>query len=202
MTHRDEMVGDEWCVVVFTCRGKERMIREGGSQAWRIDASRASKCNYVVCVQNRNETWGQASAPHKQAFLIAEISEISQSKESPNRQIIKFKSYADLAVPDRWDGNRNPVAYGHLRDFGINTLDDLEELSLCRLGTTFSFGVDASGESPGDDYDAAAIGCDQIEQEAEGEEREIVPLSFEDAKRGLALRYEVAPEQIEIVIRG
>lgn len=197
-----EKIGDQQCVVVFTCRGKQRMLDEGGSEAWRIDASRASKCKYVVCVQNRNETWGQATAPHKHAFLIAEISEITDSVANPRRQAIKFKSYADLNVPDSWDGNRNPVAYARLSDFGINTLDDLEDLSFCRLGARFSLGDSPEvPESPGDDYQAAAAACDEADDCSE-----MLPdasgLSFAAAKRAIAIRYGVSPDQIEILIRA
>lgn len=196
-------VGKQQCVVVFTCRGKERMIREGGSQAWRLDASRASKCKYVVCVQNRNQAWGQASAPHKQAFLIAEISEIVPTEKDPSRQLIKFKSFADIAVPDRWEGNRNPVAYARLSDFGINTIDDLDDLPFTRLGAKLWLGgpppVDPVEES-GDEYEAAAI----LEEHAstESETGEPLSLTFEEARQGLARRYGVLPENVEILIRG
>lgn len=201
MNGNDE-IGHQGCVIVFTCRGRERMLREGGSQSWRMNASRASKCKYVVCVQNRNETWGQASAPHKHAFLIAEISQITESPESPGRQAIKFKSFADIDVPDSWDGNRNPVAYGHLRDFGINTLDDLEDLPFTRLGSTLNLlGEPELIECPGDDYQAAAAVCDQAVEHSGDSSDEPVPLSFEEAKLGLALRYGVLPEQIEILIK-
>ncbi|MCF6756576.1 hypothetical protein L3X14_08200 [Pseudomonas balearica] len=207
----DEYVGDQRCVIVFTCRGKERMIKEGGSQAWRIDASRASKCKYVVCVQNRNETWGQASAPHKHAFLIAEISGIAPSEQSPGRQIIKFKQFADLDVPDCWDGNRNPVAYGRLADFGIQTLDDLEDLSFTRLGARLHFdvnlgeiseSVDTEADISGDDYEAAALLNESEIRSGGGREESLSGLGFEEAKQQLALRYGVAPGQIEILIRG
>ncbi|WP_313475318.1 hypothetical protein [Stutzerimonas kunmingensis] len=201
-----EYVGDQRCVIVFTCRGKDRMIREGGSQAWRIDASRASKCKYVVCVQNRNETWGQPSAPHKQAFLIAEISAIAPS-EHTGRHIIQFKQFADIAVPDCWDGNRNPVAYGCLADFGINTLDDLIDLPFVRLGAKLNLGekfdsVEGEADIAGDDYDAAAL-LDESKQGGSDDDVGLLPgLSFEEARQGLALRYGVAPKQIEISIRG
>ena len=198
---RVKEISDEPCVVVFTCRGKERMLREGGSQAWRMDASRASKCKYIVCVQNRNETWGQASAPHKNAFLIAEISEISESVDSPGRQAIKFKAFADIDVPDSWGGNRNPVAYARLGDFGIHSHDDLEDLRWVRLGATFySFEVEPEPSLDGDDYEAAAIEADQfVQPPSVGQD---VGLSFDEAKERISLRYGVLPEQIEILIRA
>lgn len=198
---RVQAISDLRCVVVFTCRGKERMLREGGSEAWRIDASRASKCKYVVCVQNRNETWGQASAPHKHAFLIAEISQISECPSSPGRQAIKFKTFADIDVPDSWGGNRNPVAYARLGDFGIHTEDDLEGLGWTRLGSTFySFDAEPEPSPVGDDYEAAAVEADQLNLPAVASHDG--GLSFEEAKKGIALRYGVQPDQVEILIRG
>lgn len=197
---RSQAVSDLPCVVVFTCRGRERMLREGGSEAWRMDASRASKCKYVVCVQNRNETWGQATAPHKHAFFIAEISRIAESRSHPGRQAIKFHSFADIDVPDSWGGNRNPVAYASLGDFGINTEEDLEGLGFARLGSTF-YAFDADPDLPsGDEYEAAELASSEsdlpiAQEDASG-------LSFEEAKKGLALRYRVLPGQIEILIRA
>lgn len=194
-------VGNIPCVVVFTCRGKARMLSEGGSQAWRIDASRASKYKYVVCVQNRNETWGQASAPHKEAFLIAEISQIQPSKDTPDRQMISFSSYADISVPDKWDGNRNPVAYMRLSDFGINTEEDLEDIPFCRLGARIRLdGPRVAPEMPGDDYQAAAAVSDQPVLEVRDEEE--LELTIGQAKQGLAKRFGVSMDQIEIIIRA
>lgn len=196
---RVKAVAELPCVVVFTCRGKERMLLEGGSEAWRMDASRASKCKYVVCVQNRNETWGQASAPHKHAFLIAEISEITESQNHPGRQAIKFRKFADIDVPDSWGGNRNPVAYASLGDFGIRTEDDLNGLCWTRLGSTFyAFGAEPGLDS-GDDYVAA--GLEEGGADLPPTQGAALGLSFDEAKEGLALRYGFKPEQIEIVIR-
>jgi hypothetical protein len=192
-------IGNEECVTVYTCRGKDRIIREGGSQAWRIDMSKASKRKYLVCVQNRNQTWGQATAEHQSAFLIARISSVTKSteKNAGDRSIIKISEFADITVPNSWDGNRNPVAYTKLSDYGIHTFDNLEELNWTRLGATFNLGDVEPEEMPGDDYVAATI--DAPPSPATDE---ISPLSIGDAKRGLALKFGVSVEQIDITIRG
>lgn len=198
----DRDVSNERCVVVFTCRGKERMLKEGGSEAWRIDAARASKCRYVVCVQNRNETWGQPSAPHKHAFLIAGISRIVEVGDS-GRHAIKFKSYADIDIPNSWDGNRNPVAYGRLGDFGINTEEDIVDMPFTRLGAPIDLG-DAKLDLPeGDDYQAAeAAAAAEQSSESGGAVQDRSGISFQEAKQGLSVRYDVRPEQIEILVRA
>ncbi|MEJ8320384.1 hypothetical protein [Pseudomonas oryzihabitans] len=191
----------ERCVVVYTCRGKDRILAEGGSQAWRINKSRASKYQYVVCVQNRNETWGQATALHQEAFLIGKITAIEPSREKDNsdRAIIKFSEYAEISVPDSWDGNRNPVAYKHLSDFGIH---DLEDLSFRRLAAPFSLEMidEEAPVAPGDDYIAAAIDCITDDPALESSSKP-QPLSIDEAKAGLALKFGVMPEQVDITIR-
>ncbi|MFA3137585.1 hypothetical protein KWE28_18210, partial [Acinetobacter pittii] len=106
------------CVVVLTARGKSRILREGGSQAWRLNAHHAGKCSYVVCVQNRNKSWGHPEAKHHTAFLVGKISSISRSQEADceGRWIINISEYADISIPNMWDGNRNPVAYSTLEE--------------------------------------------------------------------------------------
>lgn len=193
-------IGNEGCVTVYTCRGRDRIIREGGSQAWRIDMSKASKRRYLVCVQNRNQTWGQATAEHQSAFLIAKISSVTKSteKDAGDRSIIKISEFAEITVPNSWDGNRNPVAYTKLSDYGIHTFDDLEDLNWKRLGATFNLLGDVEPEEmPGDDYVAATIDAPSSPA-TEG----LSALSIDEAKRGLALKFDVSVEQIDITIRG
>jgi hypothetical protein len=195
--------GNLECVTVFTCRGKDRIVSERGSQSWRINMSRASKCRYVVCVQNRNATWGQATADHKTAFLIGKISSITSSKEKgcTDRAIINISEYAEISVPDCWDGNRNPIAYRRLADFGIRNFEDFEDLSFCRLGAKLNlFNEDQEPpEMPGDDYEAMT---GNEESPIQVIDETTTSLSIDEAKRGLARRFGVSIEQIDITIRG
>ncbi|WP_252353311.1 hypothetical protein, partial [Acinetobacter baumannii] len=114
------------CVVVLTARGKTRILKEGGSQSWRLNAHNAGKCDYLVCVQNRKQSWGEPEADHHTAFLVGKISSISQSQEedADGRWIINISEYADISIPNMWDGNRNPVSYSSLEEMNI----DLNEL--------------------------------------------------------------------------
>jgi len=109
-------------VVVLTCRGKTRILKEKCSQAWRLDATRVAKLEYVVCVQNRKMSWGNPEAAHHSAFMVAKISGVSPSteKDSEGRWRINISEYADIEIPDMWDGNRNPVSYASISDLGIN----------------------------------------------------------------------------------
>ena len=76
-------------ICVLTARGIERILAEGGSQAWVLDAKRARACEYVVCVQNCRfaDDWGQVSAPHHSAFVVGRLKEVvpSREEESENR---------------------------------------------------------------------------------------------------------------------
>ena len=103
-------------VSVFTARGLDRILREGGSQAWVLDAKRAGSCEYVVCVQNRSfpDDWGQASASDHEAFLIGKVSKVIPAKEDAednDRYKIVISEYAEISIPKAWPGNRNPVRY-------------------------------------------------------------------------------------------
>ncbi|QCO23157.1 hypothetical protein C9E88_016720 (plasmid) [Acinetobacter cumulans] len=163
------------CVVVLTARGKSRILKEGGSQAWRLNAHHAGKCSYVVCVQNRNKSWGQPEAKHHTAFLIGKISSISQSQEegSQGRWIINISEYADISIPNVWDGNRNPVAYRTLEELNI----DLENLQFNKLE-----------QEP------------NVLEQANKPKEELEKISIPEAKRLLANYFDVPQENISITI--
>ncbi len=116
-------------IVVLTVRGLSQMLTEGGSQAWRLDAERAKKCSYVVCVQNEkgNSDLGEPEAEHHHAFMVGHISDVvpSQEKGSEDRWMIKMDKYAEIDIANQWDGNRNPVTYRNLESMGID-LDKLD----------------------------------------------------------------------------
>ena len=163
------------CVVVLTARGKSRILKEGGSQAWRLNAHHAGKCSYVVCVQNRNKSWGQPEAKHHTAFLIGKISSISQSQEegSQGRWIINISEYADISIPNVWDGNRNPVAYRTLEELNI----DLENLQFNKLE-----------QEP------------NVLEQANKPKEDLEKISIPEAKRLLANYFDVPQENISITI--
>lgn len=168
------------CVAVFTCRGRERILREGGSQAWRMSTNQASKRGYIVCVQNRNQGWGNATHPHHTAFLVGKISGVVSSKGNDDRKLVKISEYADIDIPDAWEGGRNPVAYMTLEEFGI----DLKDLEFHPVSAA-PFANDDEAFSDDGNY-----------------EDEVAPLTIEGAKKGLASYLGVTVEQIEITIKA
>lgn len=109
-------------ICVLTARGIERILTEGGSQAWVLNARRAREFDYVVCVQNRGfaDDWGHASAPHHSAFLVGRLRDVIHSEERPERWILRFSEYAVVDVPNAWPHLRNPIRYIELQDLGID----------------------------------------------------------------------------------
>lgn len=173
-------MGGTDCVVVLTARGITQILREGGSQAWRLDPSHAGKYEYAVCVQNTKPSWGTPEAKHHHAFLVGRISGISRSPDHPEtRWILNFDSYAEIDVPNQWGGNRNPVSYGSLEKMGI----DISKLDFKPLQKV---------EFPESD-EGVGLGFDDVG---------IRPLSLQEAKRGLAMKFGVSEEDIQITING
>ena len=106
----------EDAIVVFTARSPERIVREGGSQAWVLNPARAQLCNWLVCTQNRHNQdyeFSDATEPHGSAFLLCRVSGVRKSKEDTrdNRWLIEISEFARIDIPDVWDHRRNPVRY-------------------------------------------------------------------------------------------
>jgi hypothetical protein len=168
-------------VAVFTARSPQRIVREGGSQAWVLNPVRAKQCTWLVCTQNRhnaNHDFEDASEPHGSAFLVGKISGLRRSEENPNeaRWLITISEYALIDLPNVWGGWRNPVRYTSLADLGI----DPGSLSFQPL------------RAP---VDPPAMATAAPPQAGRG-------LTIAEAKRGLALTFGVGEDAIEITIRG
>lgn len=162
-------------VCVLTARGIEMILSDGGSQAWVLDADRARQCEFAICVQNCGfpDNWGKVSASHHTAFLVGRISEVARSEESGDKRwILKFSEYAKIDLPNAWPGNRNPVLYTDLQQFGI----DAGKLKFLPMPTP----------KPSE--------ATQVEA--------VRPMTLADAKAGLALAFGVQPSQIDITVRA
>ncbi len=173
------MVQENSVVSVFTARGVGRILQEGGSQSWVLDAKRAGSCKYLVCVQNRGfpDDWGQASAPNHEAFLIGKVSKVLPSKEDgedKGRYIIVIDEYAEISIPNAWPGNRNPVRYTTLEEMGIDA-------------SSLKF---------------QPVPLAQIQEQVPEPSKSPLGLSIEEAKKGIALRFGVKAEQVQITING
>lgn len=115
-------------IVVFTARSLDEILRDGGSRDWRLDADRARGCEFLVCTQNRrNSYFGAPTAPHGAAFLIGRICGVVRSPDDPARWLIEISEYIDYVIPNIWGKSghlRYPVWYTTLEDLGID-LDTL-----------------------------------------------------------------------------
>src|SRR5450759_1666385 len=109
-------------LAVFTNRGLSRLLQEGVTQAWVLNAENAKKMTYVVCTQNRNDgEWGEPTHEQGQGFLIGKISSVDPSPEGrEGRYIVRFSEYAEINKPKMAHDWRNPVRYIDLETFGID----------------------------------------------------------------------------------
>jgi len=171
-------------VVLFTAKSVERILEEGGTSSWRLDRNHARQCGYAVCTRNSNADWVEGMEEHHSAFLIGKILEVvpcpptPENNESPEkRYLIQFSKFARMKLPNIWKGDRNPVKYTSLESLGINP----SSLKWEKMPEPISKPERKTGRSgkPG-----------------------IQPLTMAEAKKGLALMFNVAPEAIEIIVRG
>ncbi len=166
-------------VIVFTARSPERIIREGGSQAWKLNPARAKSCEWLVCTQNRHHpdhNFSDATEQHGTAFMVARISDVTDRTDfgPGGRWKIAISEYAMVEVPNAWGHDRNPVRYSSLKNLGIdpNALDFQPMPKETDSAQTHSSTAPAKS------------------------------LSIEDAKKMLAVTFGVKPDAIEITIRG
>jgi hypothetical protein len=168
-------------LVVFTSRGFTTILSEGGSQAWVLDPSRARKCAYLVCTQNRHDKeWGSPEDPHGAAFLVGKIDRVVPSVLllGKRRWLVRISAYARISKPEVWEGLRNPVRYTTLQALGIDPAMLLFE--------------PVPGPLPGPLPAARASICAEYGRR----------LTIAEAKRGLAAGFAVSPDAIDIRVRG
>ncbi len=115
-------------------------------------------------------------ADKRSAFLVGRKSDISFvciDDSGNKRWAIEISEYASIDLPNVWEGWRNPVRYTTLEELGI----DLSTLKFEKI--------------------------QKIEKEEKQTEiKEIPPLSIEQAKEGISKKFDISPDQIEIVIKG
>lgn len=178
-------------VLVMTARGPDRILQEGGSQAWVLNPVNAAKHEYLVTVQNQhNGKWGGASEPHGTAFLIGRIRDVVPSREegSQGRFMIRISEYARISIHYEWKG-RNPVKYITLDEIGI----DPDTLQFQPMPA-----VEDEDEEVGDEWDPASAippNLSDIPVQQSG-------LTIPEAKAGLAATLGVSVDKIEITIKA
>lgn len=170
-------------LAVFTSRSVNRIVREGGSQAWNVNPNNAKRCTYLVCCRNRFDKWGsEGQEEHGAAFFVGKVSGVETAPENSKRFIVRVSEYALLdPQPLVWPGARNPVWY-------VNELSDLK---------IDEAGLDWQPMPDGDE--AAPLEAGTVSSANSGG---LVKLTIPEAKAGLAATFGVSPDNIEIIVRG
>lgn len=187
-------------LVVFTAKTIRRLLKEGGTSRWRLDPRHARHCQFAVCTRNANAPPfddGAGPEEHRSAFLVGKVKSVVDDE---GRYLVRFSEYALVDVPDVWKGDRNPVKYAaSLQALGIEesklTWEQMP-VNSCNLFDPEPEAVDPSeseGEEPSQRITSRGT-ADPVDVP--------VGLTLAEAKRGLALTFGVAPEAIEITIRG
>lgn len=170
-------------IAVFTSRSQDEILQAGGSEGWVLSEKAARQCKYVVCISNRNAAKFAGSEPHGTAFLIGTLQGLEQCEvddKGNDRYLLRFDRYADLKLPDRWRREwRNPVKY--------TTLDELE------------VDVRALNFRP---MPPATTADRSRSLELKAVDPHVRPLTIAQAKAGLALKFAVPIDAIEITIKG
>ena len=111
-------------VVTLTARNLDRVLADGGSQAWRLDADRARRSEFLVCTQNRHGAGiGTPTVEHGHAFLIGRIADVVAAPERADRWLIKITDFIAVDIPNVWGKSghlRYPVWYTTLGHLGID----------------------------------------------------------------------------------
>ncbi len=166
-------------ILVFTARSPARIVREGGSQAWVLNAVRAKQCKWLVCTQNRHNPdheFSDATEPHGEGFLIGRVSGLRKSSEGKgDRWQIVISEFARLKIPNAWDHGRNPVRYTSLDRLRI-------DVGALKFEPVASLPAKKAAAQVGAQSSPAVV--------------------LADAKRVVAAAFGVRPEAVEIMIRG
>jgi len=116
---------DDRCLAVFTTETPVRILREGGTRAWRVNPSRARLTPYLVCIHNHANPAGQLpgnTGLHRAVFLVARIGGVvpASGDNRPHRWKICLSAFVRHTVAEAWQPRPNPVRYTTLAQLGID----------------------------------------------------------------------------------
>ncbi len=166
-------------IAVFTGNSRDEILQVGGSVSWVVAEKKARRQEYLVCIRNAREVDFHDHEPHGTAFLVGRISGLKHhgyDRKGMPRWIIEINEYAFIDYPEKWGDWRNPVKYTTLEDLGINP----KSLKFKPMPAPTK--VVTAPASPEPSKSRA--------------------LTIAEAKLGLSLQFGVAPEAIEILIKG
>ena len=120
----------EKALVVFTAKGRERLLSEGGTSEWSLNPDSMRHVRYVVCTRNtdpskRSESGNDGIEPRGAAFLVGRVAGLVEKGISRGRKryLVAFNETAEVLVEGIWDGARVPTRYVDLADLATRGLD-------------------------------------------------------------------------------
>jgi hypothetical protein len=160
-------------IAVFTGKTVQTLLAHGGSGPWVGAKERVNQQEYVVCIKRTKP----AAADHGAVFFVGKISGVRKLGFDRRGQQRWFFEISEFAIPARqrrrWEG-RNPVRYTTLEELGI----DLKKLK-------FEPAPPATESPPGAETGSM-----------------VKPLTIAEAKAGLAAKFGVSPDAIDIHIKA
>src|SRR6202048_3497181 len=160
-------------IAVFTGKPLETLLAHGGSGPWVGAEERVKRQEYLVCIRKTKP----GTEGHGAAFLVGKISTAPRKhgfdRRGQQRWFFEISEYAVVRHPGQWEW-RNPVRYTTLEALGI----ELKKLKF---------------------EPAPAPTHDLPPPEAKSG---VKPLTIAEAKAGLAAKFDVSPDAIEIHIKA
>ena len=159
-------------IAVFTGKSLETLLAHGGSGPWVGAKERVNAQKYLVCIRKTKP----GTEGHGGAFLVGKISTVRELGFDRRGQQRWFFEISEFAIPShrgQWQW-RNPVRYTTLEELGI----ELNKLK-------FKPAPPATLSPPMAETGSSAK-----------------PLTIAEAKAGLAAKFGVSPDAIDIHIKG
>lgn len=193
-------------IIVFTHRSSEFLIKLNGSTSWKLNPTRARDCEYVICTRNRYSALSDDKISHRSAFLVGRISNIVQSLNLPRdekRYMIEFHEYAEVSIPNIWEGWRGPVKYMLTRELDI----DFENLNWKTVPNRDIDFVNRYFSMENAHYDREEKFHNETKKKKlEKYKQEFLRptdgISIDEAKKGLSEFYGISEKNIEIILKG
>jgi hypothetical protein len=119
--------------VVFTYKSFEHILRDGGTQSWRMHSSHIGSFGYVVCARNRRHNPVEGPEEHGSAFLLGKVKDVvpttdpeaiaDAKKTGKKRYLIRMNEAAIINIPKFWQWGRWPTHYDDLQALKIDPAD-------------------------------------------------------------------------------
>ena len=190
-------------ILVFTHRSIDFLTKLNASTSWQLNQQRAMLCDYVICVRNTNSGLAEKDFAHSSAFLIGKISNVVQSLNLPrdeHRYMIEFEEYAEISIPDVWQGWRSPVIYKDTNEIQIMHDLDFNSLDWKKVPDRDHDFIKEYFEFENKFYESQENVTTKFRKKKDIKLSE--GLSIHEAKTELSKYYEISEDNIEIHIKG